>query len=146
MDWSESPTTTSSPGGTLLTGRADQLGDQAELGVVGVLVLVDQDLAEPAPVVLGDVREAGHEGHRVTDDVVEVDGLGAGQPLLVGGVDVGQDLLGLVGAWERAVSWSTSSFFRAEIRLSSPRGGVRLTSRSRSRATSVTRRTLSAWS
>ena len=35
----------------------DELADQHVLGVVGVLVLVDEDVAEPAPVVLGDVRE-----------------------------------------------------------------------------------------
>lgn len=45
-------------GGVVLPGRADQLTDQRVLGVVGVLVLVDEDVAEAAAVVLGDVREA----------------------------------------------------------------------------------------
>ena len=65
--------------------------------MVGVLVLVDQDVAEASAVVLGDVREPDHQGDRVTDDVVEVDGLGPRQALLVGRVDVGEGLLGLVG-------------------------------------------------
>ena len=66
--------------------------------MVGVLVLVDQDVPEPPAVVLGHVGEPDHQRHRVPDQVVEVDGLGPGQARLIGGVDVGQRRLGVVGA------------------------------------------------
>ena len=54
-------------GGAHLTGvvrAADQLADQHVLGVVGVLVLVDQHVPEAAPVVLGDGRVALQQRRR----------------------------------------------------------------------------------
>jgi hypothetical protein len=51
---------------------ADQLAHQDVLRVVGVLVLVDQDVAEAASVVLGDVGEGLQQVDRGHDEVVEV--------------------------------------------------------------------------
>ena len=62
---------------------ADQLLDQLVLRVVGVLVLVDEDVPEPAPVVLGDVREGLQQVDRRHDQVVEVERVGLPQPALV---------------------------------------------------------------
>ena len=60
-----------------------QLVDQGVLGVVGVLVLVDEDVAEPAAVVLAYVGERLEEVDRRHDQVVEVEGVGLAQALLV---------------------------------------------------------------
>ncbi|GAA3297762.1 hypothetical protein GCM10020295_31490 [Streptomyces cinereospinus] len=54
---------------------ADELADEGVLGVVGVLVLVDQDVPEAAAVVLGDVREGAEQVDRRHDQVVEVEGV-----------------------------------------------------------------------
>lgn len=80
-----------------LPGRADQLPHQRVLGVVGVLVLVDQDVAEAAAVVLGDVREGLEQVDRRHDDVVEVQGVGLAQAGLVERVRLGEGLLETVG-------------------------------------------------
>ena len=74
-------------------GPADELAHQLVLGVVGVLVLVDHDVPEPAPVVLGDVGEGLEHVHRGHDQVVEVHGVGLAQPPLVGRVGLGEHLL-----------------------------------------------------
>ena len=73
--------------------RPDQLAHQHVLGVVGVLVLVDQHVPEPAAVVLGDVGEHLQQVHGVHDQVVEVHRVRLAQPLLVELVDLGQHLL-----------------------------------------------------
>ena len=56
--------------------RPTELADQHVLRVVGVLVLVDQHVPEPPPVVLGDVRERLQQVHRRHDQVVEVQRVG----------------------------------------------------------------------
>ncbi len=71
----------------------DQLADQHVLRVVGVLVLVDQHVPEPAPVVLGDVGERLQQVHGGHDQVVEVERVGLVQPALVEPVGLGQGLL-----------------------------------------------------
>jgi hypothetical protein len=58
-------------------GRADILR------VVGVLVLVDQHVPEPPPIVLGDVRESLEHVDRRHDEVVEVQGVGLTQAALI---------------------------------------------------------------
>ncbi len=70
-----------------------QLADQRVLGVVGVLVLVDQHVPEPPPVLLAQVGERLQQVHRGHDQVVEVERVGRLQPLLVLAVGVGVDLL-----------------------------------------------------
>ncbi|MDH6190971.1 hypothetical protein M2168_004003 [Streptomyces sp. CZ24] len=65
--------------------------------MVGVLVLVDQDMPEAAPVVVGDVRERLEEVDRGHDDVVEVERVGLAQPRLVHRVRLRQRLLETVG-------------------------------------------------
>ena len=81
--------------GTGVRGR-DQLADQHVLRVVRVLVLVDEDVAEPAPVVLGDVRQPLQQRDRLHDQVVEVEGVRRAQPRLVERVDLGDAALVLV--------------------------------------------------
>ena len=101
MDWSESPTTVSSPGGGAEPAPevpgADELAHEDVLGVVGVLVLVDQDVAEAAPVHLGHGRAGLEQGDGAHDDVVEVQGVGGAQALGVGAVDLGEVALEGVG-------------------------------------------------
>ncbi len=84
--------------GQVRVAGADQLAHQRVLRVVGVLVLVDQDVAEAAPVVLGDVREGLEEVDGGHDDVVEVEGVGLAQPPLVHRVRLRQGLLKPVGS------------------------------------------------
>ena len=82
------------PGGA---GAADELAHEDVLGVVGVLVLVDQDVAEAAPVHLGHGRAGLEQGDGAHDDVVEVQGVGGAQALGVGAVDLGEVTLEGVG-------------------------------------------------
>lgn len=65
--------------------------------MVRVLVLVDQDVTEAAPVVLGDVREGAQQVDRGHDQVVEVERVGLAQPRLVHRVGLGEGLLEAVG-------------------------------------------------
>ncbi len=78
-------------------GRTHQLAHQGVLGVVGVLVLVHEDVPEAAAVVVGDIRERLEEVDRGHDDVVEVQGVGLAQPRLVHPVRLGDRLLEAVG-------------------------------------------------
>jgi hypothetical protein len=77
--------------------RADQFTDQHVLGVVGVLVLVDQHVPEAPPVVLGDVRERLQQLDRLHDQVVEVEGVRLRQAVLVDAVHLGDAALEVVG-------------------------------------------------
>ena len=63
--------------------RPGQLADQRVLGVVGVLVLVDEDVPESPTVDVGDVREGPEQVDRLPDEVVEVERVGALQGSLV---------------------------------------------------------------
>jgi len=93
-------------GGHGVSGRAlgqrgpDQLLDQLVLRDVGVLVLVDEDVPEPAPVVLGRVGERLQEVHRRHDEVVEVHRVGLPQAALVCRVGL-RDALVVVAAGRR---------------------------------------------
>ncbi len=71
--------------------RADQLAHQHVLRVVGVLVLVDQDVTEPPAVVLGDLRKGLQHSDCLADEVVEVQRVGGAQPTLVLAVHLGDD-------------------------------------------------------
>ena len=67
--------------------------------MVGVLVLVDQDVPEPPTVVVGDLRKGLQHRNRLADQVVEVQRVGHPQPLLVFAVDGGDragQIIGLV--------------------------------------------------
>ena len=75
---------------TRAVGTSDQLAHELVLRMVGVLVLVDEDVAEPAPVVLGDLREGLQDVDRRHDQVVEVQRVGLPQPPLVAGVGLGE--------------------------------------------------------
>ena len=86
---------------------ADDLAHQRVLGVVGVLVFVDQDVPEAAPVGLGERGEGPEHVDRLGDQVIEVHGVGLAQPLRVALEDLGDGLLEgvvVVGAGGVAVS------------------------------------------
>ena len=83
MLWSSSPTTHRLP---LLLG---QQADKPVLGVVGVLVLVHHQVAEPVLVVLQHVGAGLEQAHGVDDEVVKVHGVGIGQAALVDPVGLG---------------------------------------------------------
>ena len=71
-------------------------GEQLEpavLGVVGVLVLVDEDVAEGGGVAVADLREELEDVDRADEQVVEVHRVHAVQLALVELVDVGDRLL-----------------------------------------------------
>ena len=98
----------------LAAGRPDQLLDQHVLRVVGVLVLVDQHVPEPAPVVLGDRRERLQQVTVGHDQVVEVERVrlaaaGAGTSVYASASTCS---VGRCSPWPRTSSGSTSSFFR----------------------------------
>ena len=66
-------------------------GEEAEpevLGDVGVLVLVDEDVAEPALVLGEDVGVGLQDGDGVQEEVAEVAGVERAQAVLVGGVEL----------------------------------------------------------
>ena len=73
--------------GLLPRVHAGQLAHEHVLGVVGVLILVDQNVTEAVMVVLGDGRVGAQQLDRAADQIVEVDGVGQGQSMLVFGVD-----------------------------------------------------------
>ena len=76
---------------------ADEFADQDILRVVGVLVLVDHDVPETTPVVLGDLRVALQYRHRLPDQIVEVQRVGGAQATLILGVHLGDDAGEVVG-------------------------------------------------
>ena len=72
------------------------LGEQLEpavLGAVGVLVLVDEHVAEAAPVAVAHLLEELEQVHAAEQQVVEVHRVGRVQARLVEVVDVGRGLL-----------------------------------------------------
>ena len=74
-----------------LPGRvhARQLADQLVLGMVRVLVFVDEDITELMTVIVGHLRLGAQQFDRPADQIVEVDGVRHGQTMLVFGVDDG---------------------------------------------------------
>ena len=78
-------------------GLSAEFADQRVLGVVGVLVLVHQHVAEPSAVLLADLGERLEQVHGGHDQVVEVEGVGGPQPRLVVLVDLGVGLLHRAG-------------------------------------------------
>ena len=66
--------------------------------MVGVLVLVHQDVLEAAAVVVEDLRERAEHLHRLPNEIVEVQGIGGAQPLHVTPVHLGHCHLERVGA------------------------------------------------
>ncbi len=71
----------------------DEQLEQPVLGVIGVLVLVDEDVAEGAAPAVADLLVELHHVDRADQQVVEVHRVGGEHPLLVEGVDLGGDLL-----------------------------------------------------
>ena len=81
------------PSGASSIGVGAQLVDEGVLGVVGVLVLVDEHVPEPPPPALPHLRERPEQVHGHHQQVVEVERVGAPQPTLVLGVRGGVRLL-----------------------------------------------------
>ena len=107
----------------LLEAVGAQLVDQGVLRVVGVLVLVDEHVPEPATPVLAHRRERPEQVHGHHQQVVEVEGVGLAEAALVLGVRRGVGLLQAVRASLAASSWSCSSFFALLTQLRIARGG-----------------------
>ena len=72
---------------------ANQFTHQLVLGVVGVLVLVHEDVAELAAVVVRDFGELLQQEDGAANQVVKVEGVGGAQTLRVDGVDLRDGLL-----------------------------------------------------
>ena len=72
---------------------ADQFTHELVLGVVGVLVLVHEDVAELAAVVVRDFGELLQQEDGTANQVVKVEGVGGAQTLRVDGVDLRDGLL-----------------------------------------------------
>ena len=72
---------------------ADQFAHQLVLGVVGVLVLVHEDVAELAAVVVRDFGELLQQEDGAANQVVKVEGVGGAQTLRVDGVNLRDGLL-----------------------------------------------------
>ena len=93
--------------------RADQLPDQLVLGAVGVLVLVDQQVADAPLPGLQQVRVVAKQARRAQDQVVEVHRVVGAQAALVVGVEPGESglvvVLGLAQGLLRGRSGRSSS-------------------------------------
>ena len=85
-----------------------QQSDQPVLGVVGVLVLVDQDVAEAVLVVRQHLGEGTEQLDRHHQQVVEVHGVHGEQLALVPLVDVGRRLAEAAAGSNTMVSRSRS--------------------------------------
>ena len=70
-----------------------QLADQRVLGVVGVLVLVDHQVAEAVLVAGADHVVLAQQLHRADDQVAEVDAVLLAELFLVAGVDLARDVV-----------------------------------------------------
>ena len=116
--------------------RPGELGDQGELRLVGVLELVDQQVAGALAQAVGDFLVLGEQLHREAHHVVEVDARGLRDQRLVAAVDARHALLeevlrlalvlrrreqAVLGARDRREDRA-----RREARLRHPLGGHRL--------------------
>ena len=68
------------------------------LGMVGVLILVHEDVTEPVPIVFAHLRAGLEQFHGAHDQIVEVDCVGERQTMLVFGVDDGDQFVDVAGA------------------------------------------------
>ena len=126
---------------------AGEQQDDLVLRLVGVLVLVDEDVLEALAVVVEHVGVVAEQAHGVDEQVVEVHRPG----LLQAGLVLARTPRRACGRRcsapaRRRRSGPTSSFFHRLIRPCTPRGVKRLASRWRSRMTYPVSRTASAWS
>ncbi|MPL84433.1 hypothetical protein SDC9_30398 [bioreactor metagenome] len=56
---------------------------------VGVLILVDKDIAEPALILRQHIRVGLEDRHHMQQQIAEIDGIQRAQPVLIGGVKLG---------------------------------------------------------
>ena len=71
-----------------------QIADQIVLRTIGILILVNQDVAVPLPVPLPHLRVVRQQPHGQQNEVVKVHGVGALEKALISAVDV-RDFLGI---------------------------------------------------
>ena len=71
---------------------ACQQADQQVLGVVGILILIDHDIAVAALVLLQHLRELLEQLDRQQNDVIKIEGVGFAQHLLIARVHPRGDL------------------------------------------------------
>ena len=64
--------------------------------MIGVLILIYQDMFEAHPISLAHLWEALQELDRLHDDVIEVNGVGLDQTLLIERVDLGDHLFHVI--------------------------------------------------
>ena len=89
---------------TQLSGRkfwsagTHKFAHQHILRVISVLILVDEDVAEPTVITLSYVGKKLQQGDGRRDEVVEVERIGTTQPSLVLAIDLDKNLLHRVGS------------------------------------------------
>ena len=109
------PASTNRRGIRLLIGiDASKLADQHVLRVVGVLVLVDENIAELMPVVIGDIRLGTQQFDGTHDQVVEIDGVRRGETMLIFRVDHGIQLF-LIAVPAQLVAALAGTVIRGEL-------------------------------
>ena len=81
---------------TEIAPAAGQQGAQHILGVVGILILIHQHIAELALIILPHIILGLEQLHGLADDVVKVQGAGLAAALLVFGIDAGHCLFIIV--------------------------------------------------
>ena len=79
-----------------ITVAAGQKADQKILGVVGVLIFIHHDVAVAALVFLQHLRVFTEQPDGKQDDIIEIQGVGGLEHLLIAAVDLGGDLQGEV--------------------------------------------------
>ena len=73
-----------------------QGGGQQILQIIGILVLVNENVAEFPPVIGAHLFKLLKQPHRVQDDIVKVQGVGLPQPVLVAGIHLGDFIQAVV--------------------------------------------------
>ena len=66
--------------------------DEDILGVIGVLILVDENVFEAILKLGKDGRMLLHRTHGTLEEIIEIQGVGGGQELLIFPVNLGDDL------------------------------------------------------
>ena len=82
--------------GLLARIDAGEFTHQYVLGVIGVLILVHENVTEFVPVIIARLRARSEQFDGAHDQIVEVHGVGLGQTVLVFGVHHGEQFLDVV--------------------------------------------------
>ena len=82
--------------GLLARIDAGEFTHQYVLGVIGVLILVHENVTEFVPVIIARLRARSEQFDGAHNQIVEVHGVGLGQTVLVFGVHHGEQFLDVV--------------------------------------------------